>query len=1133
MLLFAKRYMTALAGLLLALGAYHLLLLPVIEPPGRDPAPLPEYISSDVADQWWRELFAQQDWQLDTPRILQNKNNQGVMLSQEYQQVGLKSLKLRPLTIIIPQVDKSGSEVALDDGQPTLPEEVWLVNAEEGAVIHFKEALDLRNGRLPSVERGELSGNITITRVNLHPDAQAVPWSLQTRDLFIERGRVFTNDRVTIRWADSIIRGRDLRIEMKGDLFNPGGNQTNSPWGPLDKMDLYTLEQIDVGLPTGGLWSSMKLPLAAPFAHLASAPARLQVNSQGRFSFDFRDSTASLTNGVQIVHLLGDKLRDTFNCQQLNVAINPPSKDSPPPSQTASTRLGDFEILTLEATGIDQLEEFVGEKKVELKAPSIDAFASAKRLDIDFLQKRIEFDGKLNIPTATQSIAWLKYAGYEFRSPRIDYEADSSPASQTSRHLGYLIAEGPGELTVPADSATGATEIRWQDTLKMSPSETPGEQWVGIFGSTLIESRLHGFMASDKIEIWLKKNPTATSANLASTAAATPGSTTFSTSKYAPEHIRATGHIAIETPQIKAKVDRLDVTLVLVAPSPSMNGDSTASEGLALSDSAGNPMYQWIQPPPPNSGNPLGRQVSTANQTGPNAASGNQLANRDPVTIHGQTLTSRIVLSGKQSWIDDLEIAGPLQVWKEPLPNSKLPGWHVEGDTLNLTSDAAGQVNLNINGQPARVVFADGALQGPTIRIDQKNNLVWMDQPGEFTVPTQLARVGNPGATASTGPAIEWLKAPHCVWQGGMYFDGNVVRIKGSVQLDATLRSKPNEIWLLNGNADEMHIHLTAPIALQSSNSSRSPEATIERIVLQDKVQGVDIFAKQVDQLGTPKINEHLNVPALTFHAIRNEVIGSGPGSIQSWHRGKSGLAQMASTNSSTATTSTTAESAWQGAHLVFRDHLVAFLDHSEVVFEGKVEFAAGPVASLEQRIDLHEMQGLSIGQMLMGCDQLRVYDTSGLSSTNGFLQSGADRGTWEFQASGNVDVQGRAESGNYFGNASEISYSQVKEQLLFKGAPQRDAKIVKVPESNSPTGTITAFVQLAAINPRTLDVEEFKIGAGGVGMESASPGFTAAGQTTPLVNPSTLSPSVNGRINSPSTTQPRSAVSGFLQGKQ
>lgn len=1083
--LFLKRYLGALLSLALAMSAYCLVVVPVVEPPGLPEPELPTYVSSVATDRWWNELFEPGTWQTGSPSLLQS--SRGILLAESWEQIDPRTLSLRPLTIIIPHSKGKLSEVS-SSAEGTDKPSVWIVSAREGATIHFETDFDAKTEPVPSIASGELTGEIRITRKTIG-EVDARPWTLETRDLFIESGQVRTSEQVRIKWDDSIISGRDLKIELLGDLFSPD-NDTAGRWGPLDKLELFRVEKVDIGLPNGGIWSGLSKSLLPKDSDIASLPARLNVNCNGRFAFDFRRSTATLTEGVQIHHLLGDKFRDEFSCQQLAVTLADDS--STQPLDEPGISLGDLRLESLKATGIDQLEKFRGEKKVELKAPSIGAYAAAKRLSVVFATQRVEFDGQLATPGATQSVAWLRYGPYEFRSPRIEYDADGEDKNPNVEHLGYLIASGPGELNISEEHEMGTTDIRWQDSLRMMPTADPQQQWIGIFGKTLVESRRHGFVTSDKIEVWLRK--------LADTSPAAPG-TNLASESYQPDNILASGNVSIEASGINAKIDSLHLGLVFQEKSqPNPVASQTQNEGdLALSNSEGYGMYQWVGPPTEN----------TAAETAPAG-----LKDSQPVLIRGSRLTSRIVLAGKRSWIDDLQIAGPLSMKRGSAAGTTQPQWSVFGDRLGLVTSPDGNVNMRIDGKadlPARIVVGGAQLAGKSVSFNQEMNLIWMDHPGKFLLPegdktpqTQPAAASGP-SSLSTTRQIQWLGPPTCTWQGGMFFDGSIVHIKGDVEFDGQLRGNDATYWIVKSTSDELKIYLTNPVDMKAK---KQPEVTMDRLEL---VNNVNISALQIDAQGTRKNYEHITVPLLAFHTQENRIIGYGPGAIRSWNVDKQ---ERPGRTVSTGLP----RGPFIGSHLVFRDSIVAFLERNEVVIEGNVNLASGPVSSLEETIDLYQMQSLKLGQMLLSCDQLQFYDTSGLKSTASLTSRSGSQGTWNFHARGNVAFEGREDSGHYEGESSEIAYLQAKDQLHLTGDPRRDASIVITPPPASGAETVNLSIRKAVVDARTLEVDVITLGRAGVSAQGI--GGTAKPQAGTPGSPA----------GSPVTPSPRDISSGFFR---
>lgn len=1096
MMLFVKRYVVAFVVLLIAMSGYRLLVVPAIEPPPRAAAALPDFSGVLEGPQWWQVLFAKGAWQTDNPQIIQSKRGV-VLLSKVYQQTGPRTLSLKPLTIVLPQSSPDESAAGIHD--------VLIISAEMGAEIHFEEDFN-PSSSLPSVERGELAGLIEVTR-RVHGDSTAYPWSFRTSHLSLNRNQVSTPHAVTIEWPEGVIEGHDMKLTLQGDLLNSNAKSA-SPWGPLRTLDLYHLDRLDMNLAGGGLWGSAKLDTPPGQPPLSTLPAHLKMSCGGRFSFDFTQSRANLVNGVHVVHQVGSLAADEFQSQEVMVLIDPPRKDSAnlPNARPSSAKLGGVQIKVIEANGIDSLENFVGEQKVEIKAPTIGAFASAKRLRIDVLENRIELDGKLNRPGATQSTAWLKYMGYEFTAPRIDYDSDGQsrtvPTSAALRqHLGYLIASGAGELRMPVESATGQTLVRWQNSLEMRPTEIEGQQWVGLFGNVLVESALHGYMACEELQIWLRQNNSAQAVlpptGLHSQGLPLASPTLGNSPRFVPERMRAVRQVELSTEQIKAKVDELSLALNFVNSGVSTDVVSSdiRQNGMALSDSAGRPMYQWVGPPTSDTGSavspfstlPPGAttlhgaagQSPTVALDGPGMAVSQVTPARpmNPMTIQGRSLNSTVIVSGKQSWVDSLTVIGPLQVTAQAA-GPKQPGWNVVGDELQMATNPAGQVDMQITGQPARIALAEGSLEGPMIRFDQRNNMIWMDQPGEFTIPTS-AFAAQPGSSASS---IHWFEPPHCTWQGRMLFDGKVVRIEGDIRFDAAMTVDRQQFWWINGQSEVLQMELSEAVDLDDLRANRAQPLKVT------VSQNVNILASQVDHNGNKKSRQQLVLPSLTFDIQSNELIGLGPGSIRSWHIAQNRIGQAASGSAIPKLDDL------QGAHLVFRESMRGFLDRSEVYFQGKVELAAGPLATWEDAIDVTQMQRLKMDQIHIDCDLLKVYDTSGLSSigtlTSANSQSAGNPATkaWEFVAKGNVNFAGKAESGDYEGYGSEVNYVQAKEQLTLLGEPRRSAHVIIKPAGSSQAQVVNWSVQHAVINPRIGSLESYKMGEEGINVQLQNP---------------------------------------------
>ncbi len=428
-----------------------------------------------------------------------------------------------------------------------------------------------------------------------------------------------------------------------------------------------------------------------------------------------------------------------------------------------------------------------------------------------------------------------------------------------------------------------------------------------------------------------------------------------------------------------------------------------------------------------------------------------------------------------------------------------------------MITSPSGDVNLQVSGQPARIVVGGGVLTGPSINFDQKTNLIWMDHPGNFALPpSQPAAVPlrepapNIDSPLAAARKIQWIGTPVCTWNGSMQFDGRIVHIKGGVEFKGKMHGAEGRWWYVQSNSKHLNIFMDAPVDMHAPSEE---DIAIDRLELDGSVV---VHAIEYDQTGEKLNYAVIDVPTLTVHAKTNQVIGDGPGSIHSYN-------QIAKTRIGSDTKRPAAPIS--GSHLVFRDHVVGFLDRNEVVFEGKVEVANGPLASLQESIDLYQMRDLAMGQMRIECDQLRVYDTSQLPSQRQI--AGTSKSTWNLQARGNVGFEGKVESGHYKGTGSEVAYVQAKEHLILSGDARRDAEVVRTRVGDSQPN-IYGSIRKAVVDTRTLEVEVITLGAGGVGVGRGVPALGVAPKNgAPQVRPAPAAAA--------GAQDPRGAVSGFL----
>jgi hypothetical protein len=1091
---YVKHYLTSLGIVLLAMLLYRGTVVPLIEPAHREKPQAIIYSNDQETAQWWQRHFPADSWQQGQPKMLQTPR--GILLFKEITQLAADQWRLEPLTMIIPHTQKKHN--AQPDDQAFLDQDVLIVNADQGATIQFQEALNLTRGKTPPVIGGKLEGQILITR-KLKAATDERPWFLTTSDVQIDRRKISTIKPVEIRWDSSVIRGRDLSIFLKQDLLSDSEDDP-SPWGILENMELIYIDEISVGLPPGGLWADMKQ--ASPELPVTRGlPAQLRVQSGGPFRFDFVASQASLMNGVLAVHQVGSLPPDMFESQEVQVTLAPTGSTTEPKTEQKSSQtkisMGALQFKKLTARGMDPVGPIKGKNIVRFDAPNIGAAARAKRLEINFVDNQLELAGRLEGPQAVSTVTTLDYLGYSFRAPSIQYRQ-----SPDAEHLGWLAAEGPGELLVAASSLMGQCNVRWQKSLNMKPDGD--KQWISLAGKTLLESKIHGFMTSELLDLWLKPNTQPTPKK--------NSKNPIETASYLPDRLRAQGNVTLATSQIKADVNELQLWL-LHAP---VSEPASTGNAPPLADSAGNPMYQFVGPPA-SSEDSLSNNTPGQAEVGPLSSVKSPDCN-GPVNVEGTLLKSTVIVSKEQSWIDSLTVDGPLKVFGNPTVAAPNP-WNLIGQQLQLSTNPQGQANVQVTGSPAKIAMGEAWLIGPVIRYDQTTGLIWMDQPGEFSIPTTTLNRTESGNNPTLQPSpssLQWIKAPHCKWQGRLIFDGQVANIEGDIELKGMFSPSENRFWSVECGCQQMEIYLGEPINMQAPKRGTT---NLDRVVLKDSV---DIRAAQNDSQGNRLSLERIVVPSLTYHLPQSQLVGSGPGWLRSWHLSSMNLGQMASSSS----LRNSPKQEIQGAHLNFHESMVAYMDRSEVVFEGKVELAAGPLASWEHMIDINTMQRLNANEMLLNCDLLKAYDTSGLGpkgSGIGGSSFAPSTANWEFQSLGNVRFAGKSDQGDYSGSGYRVTYSQPKDLLVLEGDGRTPAHVRKEPLPNSREQPVDLDVISAAINVKTMKMQDVRITRVGIEANNTSP------QNNPLGNSLLPQPSANPK-NDPAK-DPRSPA--WLRPKQ
>ncbi|MBX3421551.1 MAG: hypothetical protein KF752_08355 [Pirellulaceae bacterium] len=1094
MALFFKRYLQALGVVAAVMIVYRLTVVPAIEPQRSGSYPIPDFLASVGGERWWTGLFEPNSWQLKQPTVVQNEN--GVLLAETWEQVDQRTWKLTPLTIVMSDALDPSDELNARAERP-----VWVIRSNKGATIHFEQPLDPKSGTVPSILRGQLDGDIRVELVSLvEPGVPQL--QINTRNITIDRRRIWTQDEVEIESPQMKVRGRVLRVGLIGDILSKDSDslgRSDSASMPIEELELMHLTQFQLGLDSGGIWSKLNPSLLQGAGPIKELPAMIQAECGGRFTFNFSKNLATLGGGVHLRHVLPGLPADEFHCHKINIRLAGQQASPASARSDSADPLAQLNVREVEAFGIDSLEDFVGEMWVEFQSPILGATARAKRVKYDFARKRIELAGKLDQPGATISIAELNYRGFQVRAPLLEYQAAPPGEDGRPQHGGWMVAQGAGEITATADSPIGQAHARWQDSFKWAPAQSGRQQWIELSGKTLVESPQHGFITAERLEVWLAPPDLAAPDQTFVTA---PADAPFQSS-YRPSRILTAGPTLISARNVRASVETMDLSFVY----PSMV-DMGASSGLELQDSSGDRWIDFLAQP----------GEMAARRTGGLPVTERDRSDPQPLEIDGRGLVAAIAMVGGQAWIDSLTAEGPLTL--KSATDSAGSAFQVRSQSLTMSSSPQRDIELQIIGQPAEVFIAGGIIRGPSIQFNQSRGSVWMNQPGDFTLPAEALN------SLAGNASLRWDRPLQCTWQQHMNFDGQTIRLEGDIQLTGALR-REDRIWLLEGLSQQLDLQLAQPIDLrQLRAASATSQGQLSHITLRNNV---DLRMAQRSETGERLSLQRLVVPTVTVYVPQEKIVANGPG------RGLTKFSNQRSLGSLAGSSSESSRGLYSG-HLAFRDTLVAFLARNEIVADGSVRIATSPIQDWDQELDPFVLSRLEPGQMSLSSDQIKLYDTSPLNSTQGYRSPGTanDPGQlWEAQATGNVVFDGNTISGQFAGSAYQVTFVQGKDRLAISGDGRTKA-LLRIPstallKADSRAGAMdksvtTVQVDSAVLNVKTNGLEESQGLQLQMDLQSDTAGASSAATSAGIP---TTKPNAGGA----SLPNPRDSIQNFLRG--
>lgn len=688
---------------------------------------------------------------------------------------------------------------------------------------------------------------------------------------------------------------------------------------------------------------------------MAQEPTEFEIRCGGSFKFDLVASQATLRHQVTISHL-GRNSRHEFEKLTADRMTVRFGRRADAPAT-----VGTYGPTLPTPTELQVEEIFAVGAPAILDSPTRQFHAEAALLGYKPIEKQISMQDDTRVILIHQNL--------RFEAPSLEYSLIEG------RTLGRARSVGPGTLKREATPDQEALEIKWSEEMLLRPHN--GLDALSLYGHPVLTLGTESSFEAEKLHVWMREIvlPGAPGANSPE-------------SKIEPDKMLAEEGVVIDSPQLAGAATTLEVYWDRTpAVTSGAAGGTDSSSGTANNSAAG-------------AGSPL--QLRADGRSGPN---------RRRMRVDGELVRARLSPLGETYEVQEITVEGNAALNEETTEPGVAP-LAINGKMLRVESIGQGLFSAYVVAEESlgKATLAARGLElfGAELQMDQRTHRTWMEGPGEAKLRAQQ---GSTPASQLDGPAS-------VTWQGGLEFDGRVIRIRGQVVVSFRTKGKGGTLSTVQIQGDALDVTLTEQVDFRTQHLSRGNPIELESI----RMPGAVVLDHwETTEQGAPISIDRFGVRDVFVDYRTGELAGIGPGWGQSIRAGQAAPIERSATSAPSGDTLTL-------VRVAFVERMEGNVFQKRLAFVQQVEVLADEAQNWEDWKP-RELMLSSPSLVTMKGDRLE----------SAWVQDEQTRqASWEIAMVGNAVVQGQA----FDATAQRMVYVESKDLIILEGTQREDAQL-------------------------------------------------------------------------------------------